>query len=151
MDIANIISTIVVMVFAYIVAKHKLIPYLVSRKAKKQALGKQETAENTSPGLPAFPDAVSASFLSSLAALSSGQATQSGQTGQGNSDSPYYGRLATYIDFRFLPICREDDDERIEQSVNEMLLAFSKRGIAPDLGFCPISEHCLMVYATYKM
>lgn len=137
MNIADIVSTIVVMLFVYIIAKHKLLPYLVKRKMEKK-LGEVESKVDS---LDASSGMIPASFLQYL---SQPQPPVSSDTGKSQ-------RLITYFDMRLVGVGKEDDESCILSAVNEMLLELGKRGIAPALGFCKLTDNCLMVYTTYKL
>lgn len=137
MNVADVVSVIVVMLFLYIIAKHKLLPYLAKRRMKKK-LGEVESKVDS---LDASSGMVPASFLQYL---SQSQPPAPSDTGKSQ-------RLITYFDMRLVGVGKEDDEPCILSAVNEMLLELGKRGIAPALGFCKITDNCLMVYATYKL
>lgn len=130
MDSGNVITVIVVMVFAYIIAKHKLIPYLARRRMEKKIDNVGEKVDGLS-----IPGTVPLAFPM--------QALQTADTAK--------ARLVTYFDMRLVPVGKEDDESIISASVNEMLLELGKRGISPELGFCRITDNCLLAYATYKL
>lgn len=131
MNTGNIVSIVVIMIFAYIIAKHKLLPYLARRKMEKKIDDVGEKVDNLN-----FPGAVPFAFPM--------QALQT-------ADTSKTARLITYFDMRLVPVGKEDDESLICASVNEMLLELGKRGISPELGFCRITDNCLLAYATYKL
>lgn len=139
MNVADIVSIVVVMVFLYIIAKHKLLPYLAKRKMEK----KLNEVESRVDSLDSSSGMIPASMLQYL------QQTNIPSCTATETRKPQ--RLITYFDMRLLGIGKENDEDNILSAVNEMLLELGKRGIAPSLGFCKITDHCLMVYATYKL
>lgn len=135
MNTGNIVSIVVVMIFAYIIAKHKLLPYLARRKMEKKIDDVGEKVENLGYALP-YPVM---------------QTLQGMQTAQQTADTAKTTRFITYFDMRLVPVGKEDDESLICANVNEMLLELGKLGISPELGFCRISDNCLLAYATYKL
>lgn len=153
----KIIYIAVVLVFAYIILKFKIIPYLAARKILK------DSKKNGK----ALPDATGNVQQSGISALSpqTMQAMQSafpiGMLTSAPSASGKYRDM--YFDCEIFDIHPEDYDdsndalaianrEAVAARVNDFLLRLRKRGIYPDtLGIIPISDRVFMAYVIYTV
>lgn len=153
----KIIYLLVAVVFIYIVAKFKLMPYLAARKILK------DSKKNGK----ALPDATGNVQQSGMPALSQQtmQAMQSAfpigmlTSAPASSASGKYRDM--YFDCDIFDIHPEDYDDNndalaiancdaVVVRVNDFLLCLRKRGIYPDtLGIIPIADRLFMIYVTY--
>lgn len=134
MDLANLISVAIFLVFAYFYIKKKILPKLALKRAAKagQAAEAGQAAVTPSPTL--------ASLM---------------QTGQFSGQTLAPSLPVTCFDMRIIvldEIGNGDGDtfeRRITYEANEMLLKYCSRGIMPTLRLLMLNSNCLMLYVTY--
>ena len=155
----KIIYLLVAVVFIYIVAKFKLMPYLAARKILKDGknTGTQQTNAQTltDQAAPAIP-------LQLLAAMQQGQAFGSFPVSSVSGSTPDQGRHQMFFDYICIDTHSsssdpedhtiESDFAQIETAVNKFLCGLAKRGICPcsfnliNCGFCHYAA-----YVTYTL
>lgn len=132
----TLIYTAVVMVFVFLVFRHKLMPMLAARKLKE----KQQTENPAAAPSAAYPYPFPA-FI---------------QTAQGSQPE----RRDMYFDYRIIPAAlhtasSEDSAltiETVDTETNQMLTDLRRRGIVPsELSIVRITDEHIMVYTTYVL
>ena len=135
----SVIFIIVFMVFAYLVGKYKLIPYLAAKKILKDAKKGNTEVDNVTaaPALPQINPVLQAAMMGGYAPL----VTQ--PTPERTS------RRDMYFDACICDLNEEDD---LERGVNEMLVALRNRGICPDLfNIIYVGDGQALAYVTYVL
>lgn len=155
----KIIYLLVAVVFIYIVAKFKLMPYLAARKILKDGKnnGTQQTNAQTltDQAAPAIP-------LQLLAAMQQGQSFGSFPVPSASGSTPDQGRHQMFFDYICIELHHDSSDSedttigkdfaKIESLVNGFLSDLAKRGICPssfnliNCGFCHY-----VAYVTYTL
>lgn len=152
----KIIYMLVAVVFIYIVAKLKLMPYLAARKILKDSKnnGTQQTSAQTptDQAAPAIP-------LQLLASMQQAQAF-------GNYPVPSahaYIRPESYnvhFDYRMIetmsldgePVSLEDECKKVDSVVSQFLLDLRNRGICPaTFNIVHVNDGLLLAYVTYTL
>lgn len=155
----KIIYLLVAVVFIYIVAKFKLMPYLAARKILKAAKnnGTQQTSAQTltDQAAPAIP-------LQLLAAIQQGQAFGSFPVSSVSGSIPDQGHHQMFFDYICIELhpassdpedrTIENDFAQIETAVNKFLSDLAKRGICPCSFNLINNGYCLYTaYVTYTL
>lgn len=140
---ADVITIIVVMAFAYVVLKIVVLPRLALKRAAKAGqtvaqLTGQTDGQAAGAMPPSFPGIMQAGRFS-------------GQPFQAPASRP-----VTCFDMRIIDLTtigKGDGDtleQRITYTVSEMLLTLCSRGFTPTLGALMLTDDLLMFYATYS-
>ena len=146
----KIVYIAVVMVFAYIVVKFKLIPYLAAKKILKDAKkdGAQQAQAMPAPLLPAQINPALQPYLALNGCALPPVPADNGR--QKRHDMYFDYRIVETIRMDEDPISFEDEAKRVDLTVNSLIVDLRKRGICPGmLDIVQISDGPLMVYATY--
>lgn len=155
----KIIYLLVAVVFIYIVAKFKLMPYLAARKILKD--GKNNGTQQTS-AQPLTDQAAPAIPLQLLAAMQQGQAFGNIPVPSASGNTPDQGRHQMFFDYICIELhpassdpedrTIENDFAQIETAVNKFLSDLAKRGICPcsfNLINCSFCHYA--AYVTYTL
>lgn len=139
----EIIYVIVVMVFAYIIGKYKLLPYFAAKKILKDSKnGRQDNGTTT-----VAPSHIPMSYPAMMGGL------------------PFFptqpqpeksGRRDMYFEFRIFGIDYDvnlgDLGDAIDNTVSDIFITLRNRGICPDtLNIVNIGEGLLLAYVTYTL
>lgn len=145
----KVVYIAVAMVFAYIVAKFKLFPYLAAKKILKDAKkGGTQQAQGMPASAPPLP-------VQAAPALQPYPAVNGYAPLPAPASQKHYGM---YFDYRIVetvrmdegPVSFEDEAKRVDLTVNSLIVDLRKRGICPNaLNIIQVSDGLLMVYATY--
>lgn len=146
----KIIYMLVAVVFIYIVAKFKLMPYLAARKILKDAKnnGTQQTSAQTltDQAAPAIP-------LQLLASMQQAQALGSFPVPPVSGSIPKPERRDMHFDYTLVDLSRDSDDpdaDRICTAVNQYIAELRNYCVYPDhLGIVHLTDHVFMIYVTY--
>lgn len=156
----KIIYLLVAVVFIYIVAKFKLMPYLAARKILKDSKnnGTQQTSAQTltDQAAPAIP-------LLLLAAMQQAQAFGSAPAPSASGTVPKSERRDIHFDYTLVDLSCDPDDpdagvsndpvqvaESITTAVNRYIADLRKYCVDPDfLGIVHLTDRTFMIYATY--
>lgn len=152
----KIIYLLVAVVFIYIVAKFKLMPYLAARKILKdgknngtQQISAQTLTDQAAPAIP----------LQLLAAMQQGQAFGNIPALSASGNTPDQGRRQMFFDYICIELPPDPEDHtiendfaQIETTVNGFLSGLAKRGICPssfNLINCSFCHY--VAYVTYTL
>ena len=152
----KIIYLLVAVVFIYIVAKFKLMPYLAAKKILKDSKnnGTQQTNAQTltDQAVPAIP-------LQLLAAMQQSQALGGFPVPSVSGSTPDQGRHQMFFDYICIELYPDPEDHtiesdfaQIETAVNKFLSDLAKRGICPssfNLINCSFCHY--VAYVTYTL
>lgn len=149
----KVIYIAVVLIFTYIVAKFKIIPYLAARKILKDSKKNGNTAPDTAGNVQPVPTMQSAFPIGMLTP----SAVPSPSAG-GRYREIYFDY--EMIDTRSVDLPESEDAstppdpvkdcEVIDARVNSFLLRLRKHGIYPDtLCIIPIADRVFMAYVVY--
>lgn len=145
----KIVYIAVAMVFLYLVAKFKLVPYLAARRILKDA--KKDNAGQT-PETAALPALLSQTPASLQALLAAGAYTVPPIQPKPERRDMYFD-YCTVETMRLedsLPLPHDDVALKVDAAANQLLVDLRKRGICPNcLSIVPVCDGLLMVYATY--
>ena len=145
----KIVYIAVAMVFLYLVAKIKLVPYLAARRILKDT--KKDNAGQTAEtaALPALLSQTPSALQALLAA--------NAYTAPSAEQKPE--RRDMYFDYCIVEVARLEDSlplphddiaAKVDSAANQLLIDLRKRGICPNcLSIVPVCDGLLMVYATY--
>ena len=152
----KIIYMLVAVVFIYIVAKFRLMPYLAAKKILKDAKnnGTQQTSAQplTDQAAPAIP-------LQLLASMQQSQAPG----GFPLPSAPAYIRPESrnvHFDYRMIetmsmdgePVSLEDECKKVDSAVSQFLLDLRSRGICPTVfNIVHVNDGLLLAYVTYTL
>lgn len=143
----KIVYIAVAIVFIYIVARIKLVPYLAAKKILKDAKknGTQPTQDMPSAAL--FPAQISPTLypypaIASTASLAPAKPER--------HDMYFEYRIVETITMDEGLVSFEQKAKRVELTVNDLIADLRKRGVCPNvLNIVQISDGLLIVYATY--
>lgn len=137
----EIIYSVVIIAFGFIICRYKLIPYLAAKKAGKGTKEEKEVTKDIA-GSPVLPSQM---FMGQHL----GYPVFTPQ-----SEKP--SRRDMYFDFRLIGTDNVNDvsaiSECLELYVNEMLSTLRNRGICPEsLDIVPLGDGFLLAYVTYVL
>ena len=156
----KIIYLLVAVVFIYIVAKFKLMPYLAARKILKDGKnnGTQQTSAQTLTDqvAPAIP-------LQFLAAMQQGQALGNISAPSASGNIPKFERREVHFDYTLVDLSCDPDDpdadvsndpaqivESINSAARQYIAFLRKHCVDPDfLGIVHLTDRAFMIYVTY--
>lgn len=136
----SVIFIIVFMVFAYLMAKYKLLPYFAAKKILKDA-----KKGNTDSGNVNMSDLTQISPLMQAAMMGN----YSQFLAQPAPEKP--SRRDMYFDYRVITP-RNSVESPLDSAVDDMLVALRNRGICPDcFNIVSMGDGVLLAYVTYTL
>lgn len=148
----KIVYIAVAIVFAYIVARFKLVPYLAAKKILKDGKkGGSQQAQGMPAPAPLLP-------VQAAPALQPYPAMNGYALPPAPADPDKQERHDMYFDCRIVEtitmdeglVSAEEEAKRVDLTVNGLIVDLRKRAICPNaLNIVQISDGLLMVYATY--
>lgn len=143
----KIVYIAVAIVFIYIVARIKLVPYLAAKKILKDSKKNGTQPTQDMPTAALFPTQISPTLYPYPAITS---AAPPAPTKPERHDMYFEYRIVDTITMDEGLVSCEQEAKRVELTVNDLIADLRKRGACPDtLNIVQISEGLLMVYATY--
>lgn len=146
----KIVYIAVAMVFIYIVARIKLVPYLAGRKILKDAKKNGTQQAQDMPSAALLPAQINPALYPPYPIMTS--------TAPPTPAKPE--RHDMYFEYRTVEtitmdeglVSFEQEAKRVELTVNGLIADIRKRGVCPDtLNIVQVSDGLLIVYATYTL
>lgn len=144
----KIVYIAVAIVFIYIVARIKLVPYLAAKKILKDSKkdGTQPTQDMPSAAL--LPAQINPALYTSYPIMTS--AVPPTPAKPERHDMYFEYRIVETITMDEGLVSAEQEAKRVELAANDLIAVIRKRGVCPDtLNIVQISDGLLIVYATY--
>lgn len=145
----KIVYIAVAMVFIYIVARIKLVPYLAARKILRDAKKDGTQPAQDMPAAALFPAQISPTLYPYPAMASAAPPVPARPE---RHDMYFEYRTVETITMDEGLVSFEQEAKRVELTVNGLIADLRKRGVCPDvLNIVQVSDGLLIVYATYKL
>lgn len=136
------------MVFIYIVAKFKLVPYLAAKKILKDSKKDGTQQAQDMPSASLLPAQISPVLYPPYPAMQNN--APPAPTKPERHDMYFEYKIVETITIDEGLVSFEQEAKRVELTVNDLIADLRKRGVCPNvLNIVQISDGLLMVYATY--
>lgn len=144
----KIVYIAVAMVFIYIVARIKLVPYLAAKKILKDAKKNGTQQAQDMPSAALLPTQINPALYPPYPFMTSTAPPTPAKPER--HDMYFEYKIVETITMDEGLVSFEQEAKRVELTVNDLIADIRKRGACPDtLNIVQISDGLLIVYATY--
>lgn len=146
----RIVYIAVAIVFIYILARIKLVPYLAARKILKDAKKDGTQQAQDMPSAALLPAQINPALYPPYPAMASTAPPVPARPER--HDMYFEYRVVETITMDEGLVSCEQEAKRVELTVNDLIADIRKRGVCPDtLNIVQVSDGLLIVYATYTL
>lgn len=149
MEHRSLIFLIVIAVFAYVIIKFKLLPYLAAKKILKDAKTPKDGGTSSHEAVGGSASADTLTSLATLAALTHGANPYAAPAQMPPAQPQGRDKRDMYFDHCVIDTL---DIERGMAGIDVLLTGLRTRGICPDtFNLLPLPDGSLLAYVTYTL